>query len=128
VKLVGSENVTIWRYEDFRAVQDLVFAALLDGPSNVIDKPTGRIRESLSTRAVQSLARLQPTRDSDELRARARSAAAEYPKGPDNPPFSAFDPGTAEALRTRYELDIVRLWKDFPSVHYLRPNGDVTGT
>jgi hypothetical protein len=127
VKLVGSENVTIWRYEDFRTVQNQVFAALLDAPPNLLEKPTGRIRESLSTRAVQSLACLEPTRDSDELRARSRSAAAAYPKSPGNPPFSAFDPITAEALRIRYERDLARMRHDFPSVHYLRPDGDPAG-
>jgi hypothetical protein len=127
VKLIGSENVTIWRYEDFHAVQGQVFAALLDASPNLIEKPTGRVRESLSAKAVQSLACLQATRDSDELRARARSAAAAYPKGPDNPPFSALDTVNAEKLRTRYEHDIARILKDFPGVHFLRPNGNVTG-
>lgn len=126
VKLIGSENVTIWRYEDFRAVQGQVFNALLDAPPNLIEKPTGRVRESLSEKAVQSLAFLQATRDSDELRARARSAAAAYPKGPDNPPFSAFDPVNAEQLRIRYRHDIERILQDFPGVHFLRSNADVT--
>jgi hypothetical protein len=127
VKLIGSENVTIWRYEDFHAVQGQVFAALLDTSPDLIEKPTGRVRESLSAKAAQSLACLEATRDADELRARARSAAAAYPKSPDNPPFSAFDPATAETMRIRYDEDIARLLRDFPGVRYLRPNTDNPG-
>jgi hypothetical protein len=119
VRLIGAQKITLWRFEDFRRVEALVFGALIDAPPDLLEKPGGRVRESLSVAAVQSLASLPPCRSADELRARAKAAAAAYPKGPDNPPFCAFDAGTAEALRARYERDIARLLQDFPGIHFL---------
>lgn len=124
VSLIGAENVTIWRHEDFPAVERQVFAALIGGQPDMVDKPSGRIRESLSKKAVQSLASLPPTSDADELRARARSAAAAHPKGAGNPPFSAFDHATAEALRARYEHEISHLREVFPEIHVLARHGN----
>lgn len=119
VTLVGAENVYLWRYEDFAAAQDEIFAALIDAPADMVQRPTGRVRESLSMAAVQTLASLDPTDDADEARARARAAAAAHPKGPDNPAFSAFIPAASRTLRARYESEISRLRHDFPGIRIL---------
>ena len=119
VTLIGAENVHVWRYEDFPAAQDQVFAALIDAPANLVLRPTGRVRESLSVRAVQTLASLEPARNPDEARARAKAAAAAHPKGSDDPPFSAFSSAMSQTLRARYESEISRLPHAFPGIRLL---------
>ena len=121
VRLVGAEKIYLWRYEDFPVLQDQVFAALIDAPAELVQKPAGRVRESLSLAAVQSLASLKPPRDADEARARANAAATAYPKTPDNPSFSAFNRVTSQALRAQYESDLARLHQDFPEIRFLSP-------
>lgn len=121
IALVGAKNVVIWRFEDFHRIQDKVFGALIDGPGDLVRKPSERIRESLSTKAVESLACLNPTHDLREIRARARAAAAAHPTAPDNPTFYAFDPSRGNELQSRYEQDVVRLRENHPDVQFLGP-------
>jgi hypothetical protein len=119
VTLIGADNVHLWRYEDFPAAQDQIFASLIDAPADLVQKPTGRVRESLSVRAVQTLASLEPARNPDEARARARAAAAAHPKGSDNPPFTAFSSAISQTLRARYESEISLLPHTFPGIRLL---------
>jgi len=125
VTMVGAENVTLWRHEDFPVVQEKVFAALTGTPESLIHKPVDRIRESLSAAAVQALTALEPAHDLKEIRARAKSVAAAHPKAPENPTFSAFDPATSELLRLRYEHDVSGLLEAYPDVHFLGRCGNV---
>ena len=119
VTLIGAENVNLWRYEDFSAAQHEIFATLVDAPADLVQKPAGRVRESLSVAAVQTLASLEPSRDPDEARARARAAAAAHPKGPGNPAFSAFSLAMSQTLRARYESEISCFPHAFPGIRLL---------
>jgi hypothetical protein len=125
IATAGAKNVVIWRFEDFQLAQDQVFAALIDGPADLVARPTERIRDSLSAKAVESLAALSPTDDVRENRARARAAAAAHPKRPDNGTFSAFDLATRDQLRSRYERDISSLLDRHPDLRFLQPGRDL---
>jgi hypothetical protein len=119
VAAAGASNVVIWRYEDFGLIENQVFEALTGAPADLVHKPADRVRESLSAKAVESLAGLSPTDDVREIRARARAAAAAEPKGPDNPTFSAFDPAMVDDLRERYERDVQRIRELYPEARFL---------
>ena len=125
IAAAGAKNVAIWRFEDFQMIHDQVFEALIEAPAKLVRKPTDRIRESLSVRAVESLARLSLTRDVSEIRASARAAAAAHPKGLDNPAFSAFDRPTEDELRARYERDVLHLRDNHLDLQFLDPGVDV---
>ncbi len=122
VELVGAESVTIWRYEDFTSLEDDVFGALTAGRADLVGKPTGRLRESLSADAVEALHELGATHGANEIRSRVKQIASMFPKGPDRPAFSAFAGEDADNLRVRYDDEITDIERRFPGISVLSPH------
>jgi hypothetical protein len=122
VELVGAQSVTLWRYEDFPALEEDVFAALSGGRANLIDRPTERLRESLSAEAVEALHGLERTHGSaTEIRSRVKRVEADFPKGLNCPAFSAFGRTDAKDLRARYDDEISGIEHLFPGISVLAP-------
>lgn len=122
VEIVGAENLTVWRYEDFSLVEDDVFGALTGGPANLVSKPTALLRESLSAEAVETLAGLQSTLTARQIRSRVKPVAMALPKGPNRPPFSAYEQAEAEKLRARYDEEMRQLADRFSALSLLSPS------
>ena len=121
VGLVGAERVTVWRHEDFAAVQDRLFDLLTAGHGECVEAPDQAVRPSLSTEAVARLVALQSRLTPVEIRDQVEAVARQFPKGPDNPTFSAYDPDRAARLRERYAREASQLADDFPGIHFLAP-------
>jgi hypothetical protein len=122
VELVGAQSVTIWRYEDFPALEEDVFGALSGGRADLVDRPAVKLRESLSAEAVEALRRLEKTHGrAKEIRSRVKRVEADFPKGPNCPAFSAFSRTDAEDLRARYDDEISGIERLFPGISVLEP-------
>lgn len=123
VELVGAESVTMWRYEDLASLEDDVFGALTAGRTHLIDKPTARLRESMSVDAVEELAAFPAaTHRAKEIRSHVKQIATALPKGPDRPAFSAFEAAEAEDLRVRYDEEMSGIEHRFPGITMLVPH------
>lgn len=120
-RVFGQDRVTLWRFEDFRQVEDQVFAALC-GVAEGLDRPARPVRESLSQRAVAELEALAPQIGREHVRAEVDRVAARLPKDAANPAFEAFAPARAAELRARYDQDMRAIASDFPRVRIISRN------
>ena len=121
VGLVGAEQVTVWRYEDLASVQIRLFDLLTAGHGECVRPPAQAVRPSLSTEAVARLVALQSRLTPVEIRAQVEEVARQFPKGPGNPTFSAYDPERAADLRERYAREASQLADEFPGIRLLTP-------
>jgi hypothetical protein len=123
VELVGAQSVTIWRYEDFPALEEDVFGALSGGRADLVDRPAVRLRESLSAEAVEALHKLERSHGrAKEIRSRVKRVEADFPKGPNCPAFSAFCRTDAKDLRARYDDEMSGIERLFPGISVLEPH------
>ena len=120
VELVGSESVSIWRHEDLALLEDEVFGALTAGRTHLLNKPTARLRESMSAEAVETLAK-SPAMRSKDIRSHVKQITNALPKGPDRPAFSAFETSEAQDLRSRYDEEMAAIERRFPGITVLAP-------
>ncbi|MDQ4086462.1 MAG: hypothetical protein M3177_00370, partial [Pseudomonadota bacterium] len=121
-KLVGAERVTLWRYEEFAALENQVFAAFCGSHGVPLQKPVHQVRESLSARAVASLTALVPVLSREEIRTLVEPVSAALPKDAQRPGLEAFTPARAAALRERYEQDLAAIAREFPGLRILGPD------
>ena len=121
VGMVGAERVTVWRHEDLASVQDRLFDLLTAGHGECVQPPAEAVRPSLSTEAVARLVALQTHLAPFEIRAQVEKVSREFPRGPGNPTFSAYDAERAAELRQRYARETSRLADDFPGIRLLEP-------
>jgi len=122
--VVPEEHVTVWRYEDLRAVEDEVLQALTGGlgERDWFGPRDGKpARPSPSARAVEAMAELDPAVDRETRKAQVRALMERYPAGPNHSPLDPWNDAERRVLRTRYEDDCAAIRRDLPGVNWLSP-------
>ena len=116
----GQERVTVWRFEDFREVEDDVLSAMTGGAAVHWIKPAGSVRPSFSQKAIDALTALLPLLGRKQVSALVEPVAQAMARS-DCATFRAYDDETASALRARYDRDMARLESEFPKMRLIRP-------
>lgn len=116
----GQERVTLWRFEDFRKIEDDVLSAMSGGAAIHWIKPAGSVRPSFSQNAIDALTALLPLLGRKQVSALVAPVAQAMTRS-DSATFRAYDDKTASALRARYDHDMARLGCEFPRLQLIRP-------
>ena len=119
--LVGEDAITLWRFEDFAAIENDVLAAMAGGIRIEWAKPDTVVRRSFSQKAVDALVALEPVLSGEEIRMLVEPVSDALPKSRSSPAFRAHDEKAAAALKKRYDQDIARIQRDFPAVNWITP-------
>ena len=119
--LVGQDQVTLWRFEDFDQVETQILSAMTGEMEIDWATPSAAVRRSLSQKAVDELCALVPHLSREEIAERVEAISGAMPKGRTNPGFRAFDEASAAALRSRYDRDIIAIRSEFPRVRWIEP-------
>lgn len=109
----GVSSVTVWRYEDYRALFDDICRGLCGDAASVVAPVSGRVHRGLSQGAVELILDQGKTADVDA----ARDAR---PSGDDWPAFDAFD-AEVHALSDRLYAAQCALIAQMPKVRFLHP-------
>lgn len=123
----GQERVTVWRFEDFGAIEDQVLSAMSGGVAVDWIKPGGPVRQSFSQNAVDALTALLPLMGRKQVSALVEPVTQAFSQ-PGRVAFRAYDDETAAALRTRYDRDMDNLEREFPRMRLIRPAIQAAGS
>jgi hypothetical protein len=119
--VVPAGRLTLWRYEDFAALERSIFAEMAPEAA-VIELKTPadpQVRPSPPMRAVQALAALRQVLDDREVQ---RLVGPIYEHVTGGPPFRPFARTDAEHLQSRYRADLALIQREHPEVRWLRPD------
>ncbi len=116
--------ITLWRFEDFRAVMPQALAELSGqtevAPLMAAYEPEAT-RPSLSQKAMDILAELAPAIGRAEALRLTERINDHYSVAKGNAPFDPFDAETAASMRADYARDIAAIKAKFPAVRFLEP-------
>lgn len=117
----GVERLICWRFEDLAQVKGQVLQHMLhkELADEVADLPL--IRPGLSQAAYDKIAGAAAGLAVSERIQLARTAMAEYPKGPDEPALRIFDESVFEKCRAAYAQDCEKI-AAMPGVEFLWPD------
>lgn len=116
--------ITLWRFEDFRAVMPQALAELSGqtevAPLMAAYKPEAT-RPSLSQKAMDILAELAPAIGRAEALRLTERINDHYAVAKGHAPFDPFDAETAARMKADYEGDIATIRQKFPAIRFLEP-------
>ena len=116
--------ITLWRFEDFRAVMPQTLAELSGqtevAPLMAAYEPEAT-RPSLSQKAMDILAALAPAIGRAEALRLTERINDHYAVAKGHAPFDPFDAETAARMKADYARDIGAIQKKFPAVRFLKP-------
>lgn len=124
VSVLPEAEITLWRFEDFRAVMPQALAEL-SGQADVAPliaayQPEAT-RPSLSQKAMDMLADLAPVIGKTEVLRLTERINDHYSVAKGQAPFDPFDAETAAAMRAAYARDVATIRSRFPQVRFLEP-------
>ena len=122
VAVFGEENVTLWDFADFRALQPQIVALLAgieDAAPLIAAHPADSTRPSLSQRTIDILADLAPAIGTEAARDLTWKINQHYAVAKGHPPFRPFDDGRQAALRARYADDLAAIRRRWPRLRFL---------
>lgn len=109
-EVFGPENITLWRYEDFKKKEQLVFSELLGMPDiQLKELEESTIRNSASHEAIKRMEELAGTKTPEELRMLLPELVDQFPKDGKNKGFSPFSDEVKQALNNRYLVECEEL-------------------
>lgn len=122
VSALPEAEITLWRFEDFRAVMPQALAEL-SGQSDVDPliaayQPEAT-RPSLSQKAMDILAEIAPALGRAEALRLTERINDHYSVAKGHAPFDPFDAETAAAMRADYARDIDTIRQKFPTLRFL---------
>ncbi|MFQ6552637.1 hypothetical protein AAD018_009885 [Aestuariibius insulae] len=111
----AARRIWIWRYEDYPAVQEKIYANLLtcDIASRIVPHPK-QVNQSLSRAAVKACLSDSPGSPSGQ------EARMLHPVSDVNPRYEGFSSEARRLSRARYENDLVRI-EELKGVQLLKP-------
>jgi len=122
-RAIPSGSIVLWRYEDFREVQNKILARLTginDTDALLARYQNETTRPSLSARAVEHLRTDQtPAPGSPEYRAYLVDLNARFPAGDEYPRPQPWEPVEINALQARYDRDVTTLRERYPLIDFL---------
>lgn len=120
-QIPGLRDFYIWRYEDYRQIEGLIWRRLLRWKMGPLIEPySAPVHQGLSQHAVQAVLEWRANGDLSRSGLEARDL---YPVSESNPKFQPFSPEELAASRTRYDGEIARI-KEIEGVTFLQPRGD----
>ncbi|MFD1160567.1 hypothetical protein [Roseovarius aestuarii] len=109
-----SAALKIWRYEDFEALEPLIFSELAPGFEVT---PSDRLFGTLSGNAIKHiLDQVGPESGPEITRPVVRAAVRKYPISARNPSFSLWSEEEAAHLTFRYTLDWQAICRGYPGI------------
>lgn len=124
VSALPEARITLWRFEDFRAVMPQALAELSGQtevePMIAAYQPEAT-RPSLSQKAMDILAELAPAIGKPETLRLTERINDHYSVTKGHAPFDPFDAETAARMRADYARDIATIQTRFPAVRFLQP-------
>ena len=113
-EVFGAENITIWKYEDFREKESQVFSAFC-GIENIKlnELKESEVRTSVSSAAVKVLEALHGIAKGEDIRKLLPEVQKILPKGEEYSEFSPFTDEERETLNQRYQADCEELKNRF---------------
>ncbi|SEN77062.1 hypothetical protein SAMN04488003_13414 [Loktanella fryxellensis] len=118
----GVAHVTVWRYEDYRAVFAQVMAVLLGAGAPPVSPVAHRVNRGLSAAAVAFIQEHRAIATEGPLWHLARET---YPVGPDHPPHDGFSPKEKAASQKQYAAQWHAIGA-LPGVTRIRPATEQT--
>lgn len=120
-------KITLWRFEDFRAVMPLVLMKLTeesDVAPLIAAYKSDATRTSLSQKTVDILSEVVPALGREAAQQWTRSINKHYSLEAGYPAFSPFNDAESAEMRARYTKDIEYIRRRFPKITFLEPSPD----
>lgn len=123
-RVLGQENIVLWRFEDFRALLPDLLRRMtgIESVQELMDayKPE-TTRPSLSRKTIEILEDLYPVIDRKESLALVERINKAYPVHEGHEAFTPFTAEQEEAFRQQYDLDVETIKSRFPAIQFLAP-------
>ncbi|MHA3913594.1 hypothetical protein [Halovulum sp. GXIMD14793] len=117
--------LTVWRYEDFEALQPTVMRQLCNNVPLPIDPPEAVVRAALPGEAIEKLLAIRNSKSGKERVRAIRAVRARFADQGGKSRYSLWTPEEAAQFTDDYEREVARI-ATLSGVTFLRPPGQPT--